>query len=80
MEIIMKKIGLVLSVLWLSACASPASNETAALESKQDLVCENLAPTGSNMKKKTCMTRASSEATYRNNKDSIREDWSRSRQ
>jgi hypothetical protein len=71
----MKQIGLVLSVLWLSACASPGSNDTAALEQEHDLVCEYVAKTGSNMKKKTCMKRSLAEELHKESRDDLREAW-----
>ncbi len=46
----------LLTLLSLTGCASSESNNLAANESDENLVCEYVRVTGSNLKKKICMT------------------------
>ena len=68
-----KSITFVLCAL-LSGCAAQNSGTTAA-NNDEDLVCEYVAKTGSNLKRKTCMTRQLSEELQKENENDLREAW-----
>lgn len=73
----MRKILLASSVLvFISGCAAQKTAENVSYDD-QDLVCEYVAKTGSNLKRRTCMTRQLSEELRKENEDELREAWRR---
>jgi hypothetical protein len=73
----MKTLYLILLMLFLSACVSSGSKNTVSLEHDDNLVCEYIAKTGSNLKKRTCMSRTLAEELERENKQDLRDAWRR---
>ena len=76
-ELVLKTLYLIFLTLFLSACASSGTKDTTSLESDDDLVCEYIAKTGSNLKKKTCMSRALAEEIDRKNRNDLKDAWRR---
>lgn len=65
----------LISSAFLFACSSTSGEKTAY--SNEDMVCEYVAKTGSNLKRRTCMTRELSEELRKESEHDLREAWSR---
>lgn len=60
-------------VLLLSACSSQKDNsQYEQLAKNKEMVCENRAQTGSNIKKKKCMSKDLAEAVHQKNQEALR--------
>ncbi|WP_139326801.1 hypothetical protein [Shewanella sp. UCD-KL21] len=68
-----KYLGLFFCIL-LSGCASTTDQKTAS-NNNEDLVCEYIAKTGSNIKRRTCMTRELADELRKENEADMREAW-----
>jgi hypothetical protein len=71
----MNKLLILASALFVTACTSSGAQNTLADADDQNLVCEYIAKTGSNMKKKTCMTRALAEELERETREDLNEAY-----
>jgi hypothetical protein len=58
--------------LLLIGCASTETEQQSA-SNDEELVCEYIAKTGSNIKRKTCMTKSLARELYRENKQDLRD-------
>ncbi|MEC4726015.1 hypothetical protein HWQ46_10695 [Shewanella sp. D64] len=56
----------------LAGCASTETEKQSA-SNNEELVCEYRAKTGSNLKKKTCMTKTLAKELYEQNKQDLRD-------
>jgi hypothetical protein len=70
----MNKASVIVISIMLSACASTESDDNLA-SNDRDMVCEYVAKTGSNLKRKTCMTRELSEQLRKENDADLKEAW-----
>lgn len=63
-------------VVLLCGCAANQTDENGLSASNdEEMVCEFIAKTGSNLKKKRCMTKTLSEELEKENKHDLREAW-----
>lgn len=72
----MEKVLLASLLIFVSSCAAnnPDEGDLSASED-EEMVCEYIAKTGSNLKKKRCMTKALSDELAREAKQDLREAW-----
>ena len=61
---------LSIGLLVLTGCSSISKD---ALANNENMVCENIAVTGSNIKKRTCMSKELAEEQRRKNQEAMRE-------
>jgi len=61
---------IVSNLLFLSGCSSLSED---SLSSNENMVCENRAATGSNIKKRVCMSRELAEEQRKKNQEAMRE-------
>ncbi|NMH64420.1 hypothetical protein [Shewanella salipaludis] len=73
----MRKLLVFTFIALIVGCSSKSAVDTAAMEKEHDLVCEYVAKTGSNMKRRTCMTRVLAEELRKESKEDLREAWQR---
>lgn len=68
----MKKLIVIIisSLLFLSGCSSLSED---SLSSNENMVCEKIAVTGSNIKKRTCMSKELAEERRKKNQEAMRE-------
>ncbi|KPZ71785.1 MULTISPECIES: hypothetical protein [unclassified Shewanella] len=70
----MDKFTALILLILLSGCAAQNTDDTVSYND-EDLICEYVAKTGSNLKRKTCMTRELSDELRKESEQDLREAW-----
>lgn len=75
-------VSALISVILLTACQSTSDNDANVASTNKknnNVVCENMATTGSHIKKRTCMSKAQAKAIQKDAQESMRRAQERGR-